>query len=126
MPNKAIYLNFVKCNRTRAINLLREIIYQLRNIYNDDDGYFFYFGYCDDIENLYNREIINNYKDKIKDVFKYNKNWDNLFNSPNMVANILKWCFTIILKTYPCPFVYLIDTKHNLKYKKYYIPNCII
>ena len=65
MPNTAKYLNLVKCNRSRAINLLKQIIFQLRNIYNDNQGYFFYFGYCDDIENFYNREDVYHFNFKM-------------------------------------------------------------
>ncbi len=126
MPNTAIYFKIVKCNKTLAINLLKEILIQLLNIYKDADGYFFYSGNGDNIENLYNHKILNDYRDKIKETFRNNKNWDNLFSSPNMVCNILKWCFTIVCKVYPYPYIKVLVPKYKFTINKYYIPKCIM
>jgi hypothetical protein len=126
MKTWALYMNDVKCNRYSAIKLIKRILIQMLNIYKDDNGYFFYSGNGDNIENLYNHKILNDYRDDLKETFRNNKNWDNFYSSPNMVCNLLRWCFTIICKVYPYPYVKVLVPKYKFTINKYYIPKCIM
>ena len=120
------YMREVSCNKIKASKLMKEIIMQMKNIYKDSKGYFFYQGHGDNIENLYNHNLLNDYKDKIKEVFHSNKNWDNIYNSENLACVLLKFVFCIITKQYPYPVTNVVVREINYCCKKYYIPKCIL
>ena len=75
---------------------------------------------------LIKTKIFSDSRGFLKETFRNNKNWDNFYSSPNMVCNLLRWCFTIICKVYPYPYVKVLVPKYKFTINKYYIPKCIM
>ena len=73
-----------------ALLITSNIINRLKNIYKDDDGYYFYGGTTnDDIECDYNREIILDNESRLRTTFKNHHNWSNMRKSLKPVENTL-------------------------------------
>ena len=125
MKKHAKYMSEVTCSKTKAIPLLKEIILKMENVFTDSKGYYFFIG-SENIETLYNHNLLYDYKEQIKLIFHKNKNWDNIFNSENLSCVLLKWCFCIILGVHPYPYTNFIVPKYNFCIKKYYVPKIIL
>ncbi len=126
MKDYVKYFDVIKFNTPASKLLIKNIIDDLINIYEDSNGKYFYAGNYDNIDCVDNQLCIIKYKKHLKDTFRKNTNWDNMFyNTPNIVCNILRWCFTIIEKTYPYPYTIVLIPKYKLSLKKYYIPKSL-
>ena len=111
-------------NRDDAISLCKNIIIKLENIFEDENGLFFYGGsMMQEIESDYNREIIEDNESRLRRVFKNHSNWSNMRKSQKMVGNYLRWIITTITNKKKIDSVAIRFGNHVCK--KYYIPDSI-
>ncbi len=126
MKDNAKYLQVISFNTPASKILLKNILDDLVNIYEDSNGKYFYAGNYDNIDCIENQLSIAKYKHHLKTTFRKNTNWDNMFNrTPNIVCNLLRWCFSIIDNTYPYPSTLVLIPKYRISLKKYYIPKSL-
>lgn len=111
-------------NQSEAILVATNMIKKMKNIHRDTNGFYFYGGTKDnDIECIFNKEVLEDNESRLRKTFKNHSNWSNMRNSIKPVGNHLRFIFKKINNTKS-------HNGHTIRFgnytcKKYYIPDCI-
>ena len=111
-----------------------DMLSQLKHLYNDDNGYYFYGGgkiphegeEGSEIECSYNKSIMETFIPKMKKIIKGHSNWSNMSKSDKIVANHIRFFCNVLTKKKMARKTMRFPKFKSFMVNKFSIPNEII